>query len=555
MTRNLRHLSARLDWERNVYRRLREAGAKTGTPSDPDIEATAQESLMGSASLMGVASFYDFLKPENAGKQAYVCNGTACLVAGTQESLHRSLVDHLGADRVGHMTCLGRCHENRAFSFRGRNFSGEKANDVASIVAGDCDPARDVYATQSTLTEPILMAPDPDLDHLERLVRRVMERGGREALQEIHLSKLRGRGGAGFPAGIKWQTCRDAAGERKAVVCNADEGDPGAYSDRYLLEQRPLMVLTGMVLAGYVVGAHVGVVYLRAEYPDARTTIEHAIETLAAAGLLGDDILGSGFSFTFHLVTGAGSYICGEETALLNSIEGLRPESRVRPPYPVHDGLFGQPTVVGNVETFACVPFILDRGGQAFAAIGTDESTGPKLVSLNSVFRRPGVFEVPMGTPLNEIVQGLGGGFRKDVKALHVGGPLGGVVPVSGIDRLTLDFESFAREGCLLGHASILAIPETYPMIEYLAHLFEFTAAESCGKCYPCRLGSVRGEELLRGAIDQGRRIDRALFDDLLETLELGSLCGMGGGLPQPVKNILEHFADELAPYWTGGDA
>ncbi|MCB1235324.1 MAG: formate dehydrogenase, partial [Verrucomicrobiae bacterium] len=245
-------------------------------------------------------------------------------------------------------------------------------------------------------------------------------------------------------------------------------------------------------------------------------------------------------------------YICGEETALLASLEGARPEVRVRPPFPTVEGLFRKPTIVNNVETFANLPFIVKNGGAAYAAIGTADSTGPKLVSLDSNFKTPGCYEVAMGTPLTTVVHDLGGGFRVPVKAIQVGGPLGGIVPADRVDSLTVDFESFKNAGFLLGHAGVVAIPEAFPMIEYIEHLFAFTAAESCGKCFPCRLGSVRGQELTQRARTSDYRIDRQLLDDLLETMQATSLCALGGGVPLPIQNALQYFADELKPFFEG---
>lgn len=245
-----------------------------------------------------------------------------------------------------------------------------------------------------------------------------------------------------------------------------------------------------------------------------------------------------------------GAYICGEETALLASIEGQRPEVRIRPPYPTQQGLFNKPTVVNNVETLACIPYIIRNGGEKFASIGIGKSTGTKLVSLDGFFNNPGVYEVDMGTSLNIVINNLGGGFREKVKAMHIGGPLGGLVPVEKTAALSVDFESFNTNGFLLGHASVVCIPENFPIIKYLEHLFQFTAHESCGKCFPCRIGSTRGYEMLRKAQETDYKIDRNLLDDLVETLEVGSLCALGGGLPLPVKNALQYFDDELKPYF-----
>jgi NADH-quinone oxidoreductase subunit F len=369
-------------------------------------------------------------------------------------------------------------------------------------------------------------------------------------LKEIKSSGLRGRGGAGFPIGLKLQFCKQEENDTKFIICNADEGDPGAYSDRYLLEQKPMSVLLGMVIAGYVIGAEWGVLYIRGEYPESVEIIQQAINDLTDAGCLGSDIMGSGVNFQFKVIKAQGSYICGEETALISSIEGQRPEVRVRPPYPAQQGLFNKPTVVNNVETLAALPFIIQNGGNAYADIGTEKSKGTKLVSLDSLFNNPGIVEVEMGTPLRQVIDVSGKGFRHDVKALHIGGPLGGLVPIEKVSDLTVDFESFGSQGFLLGHASIVSIPQTMPIIKYLEHLFEFAAEESCGKCFPCRLGTKRAQEMFSKAYNGDYKIDRELFEDLLHTLETGSLCAHGGGIPLPARNAIQYFQDELKQYF-----
>jgi NADH-quinone oxidoreductase subunit F len=369
-------------------------------------------------------------------------------------------------------------------------------------------------------------------------------------LEEIKTSNVRGRGGAGFPMGLKLGFCRETENDTKFIICNADEGDPGAYSDRYLLEQQPHSVLYGMLIAGYVTHANWGVLYIRAEYPDAARIVQNEIDALRASGLIGENIDGSGFTFDFKIIRAQGSYICGEETALINSIEGQRPEVRVRPPYPAQKGLFNKPTIVNNVETLASLHFIIENGGSAWKAIGTERSSGTKLVCLDSFFNNPGIYEVEMGTPLKTIVNELGGGFKSPVKAMQIGGPLGGLVPISAIDDLTLDFESFSNNGFLLGHASVICIPETMPIIDFLEHLFDFAAYESCGKCFPCRLGTKRGHELLKKANTSDYKINQKLFEDLLNTLEQGSLCAHGGGIPLPVKNAMHYFEDEMKHYF-----
>jgi NADH-quinone oxidoreductase subunit F len=290
------------------------------------------------------------------------------------------------------------------------------------------------------------------------------------------------------------------------------------------------------------VGADTGVLYIRGEYPESILAVEKAISYLKNHNLIDD--------FKFKIIKGQGSYVCGEETALLNSIEGLRPEVRVRPPYPAQYGLFGKPTVLSNVETFANIHWILDQGGQAFASLGTPESTGTKLVSLDSYFKRPGIYEIEMGTKLAVVFEAYGQGLRSKVKAFQIGGPLGGIVPSDKVNELQLDFESLHKAGFLLGHASVVSIPEDFPMVQFMTHLLQFTAEESCGKCYPCRIGSFRGYEMLEKAQNEDYKIDRQLFDDLIETLEIGSLCALGGGVPLPIKNALQYFQPELKSYF-----
>jgi NADH-quinone oxidoreductase subunit F len=561
MSKNISSLSGRDGKELDdaLWERLQQAASKSGTPDDRDLTAIADAFLVGEAVTYGTSSFYDFLKKDNAGKKAYVCNGSACLVAGTQEKVHHELAKHFKAEEIGHMCCLGRCHENSAFNVGDLNYSGTAIDQLDALVKEVRDgrkertvPAGGKHHVGTSMAQPILTAPMPSLDAFYALWEQVLKADPVDALNEIKTATIRGRGGAGFPMGFKLQACRDAQDTtgngtpRKYIVCNADEGDPAAFSDRYLLEQRPHLVLLGMMIAGFCVGADTGVLYIRAEYPEAVDIVKQAVADIAAKGWIGTNIKGSGINFRFKVIKAAGAYVCGEETALLNSIEGKRGEVRTRPPYPAQQGLFNRPTVVNNVETLACVPWVLKHGGAAFAKLGTEKSNGSKLVCLDSGFKRPGLYEVECGTPLSTVIDTLGQGFARPTKALHIGGPLGGIMPLTKINELGIDFESFQKNGFLLGHASVLSIPADFPMVKYLEHLFEFTALESCGKCFPCRIGSTRGKELIEGARVHGRKIDRALFDDLIETMEIGSLCALGGGLPLGVRNALQYFGDEL---------
>ena len=549
MSDNLSELLGRKGLKDNLFDKLGKLAKPDGAPSDDAMAKLAEEFLIGKANAFGTASFYDFLKPENKGKKVYVCNGTACVCAGTQEKVIDTLKTKFDADEIGHMTCLGRCHENSAFHYDGKNYSGGAISNLKSITSSDTDLNQDNYKIAAGGKQ-ILTKPFTNVSDYYQPFVNALKTDSVDVLEEIKTSNVRGRGGAGFPMGLKLQFCRNVENDTKFIICNADEGDPGAYSDRYLLEHQPHSVLFGMLISGYVTHANYGILYIRAEYPESVKIVQDAIDAIKQAGLIGDNISGSGFDFQFKIIQAQGSYICGEETALINSIEGQRPEVRVRPPFPAQKGLFNKPTTVNNVETLAALHSIISNGGASWKAIGTERSSGTKLVSLDSFFNNPGMYEVEMGTPLEYVVNELGGGFKSEVKAVQIGGPLGGLVPVSKIKDLTIDFESFSKEGFLLGHASIVCVPSDYPIMKFIEHLFDFAAYESCGKCFPCRLGTKRGQELAEKALTSDYKIDKKLFTDLLTTLEQGSLCAHGGGIPLPVRNALQYFDDELRQYF-----
>lgn len=549
MSFNISALSGRKGLQDNLFEKLGKAAQETGAVSIADSERLAEEFLLGKANTYGSATFYDFTRPENKGKKVYVCEGSACMCAGTQDGLREQLKSKFKEDEIGSMYCLGRCHENNAFFYAGKNYSGNAVEELVSGTKTLSENANQDHYHVGYKGTQVLTLPFTSIEEYYSLLKTSLNKTPEVLLAELKTSGLRGRGGAGFPTAFKFESCKNTPSEIKYVVCNADEGDPGAYSDRYLLEHQPHSVLLGMMLAGYMIGASWGVLYIRGEYPESIAICEAEIKKLYDRKFLGQNILGTNFSFDFKVIHAQGAYICGEETALLSSIEGQRPEVRVRPPYPAQAGLFNKPTIVNNVETLACIPFILNQGGDAFASIGKGKSTGTKLVSLDSFFNRPGIYEVDMGTPLKSVIEELGQGFKSDIKAMHIGGPLGGLVPVSKINDLNITFESFQENGFLLGHASIVCIPQNFPLVKYLHHLFEFTAHESCGKCFPCRLGSTRGKELFDKAIHTDYKIEKSLLTDLLETMEIGSLCALGGGLPLPIKNALMYFEEELREY------
>ncbi len=536
--KNSRTLSSRKGIDDNLFENIAVLSKKDA--SEKEFHQLAKRFFLDDSVVLGTSTFYDFLKPENRNKKIHVCNGTACMVANTQSNLQHQLENHFEKDEIGHAACVGRCHGNNAVLYNDKTFSINNDDQLKKILNNIDFKQENKYAIGCN-TIPILTSAIENVDEFYALANN-FESTPEKIIEELKVSNLRGRGGAGFPFWFKLDAVFKENAEQKYIVCNADEGDPGAYSDMYLIEHQPHKLLFGMYMAGKCVGANTGVIYIRGEYPDSIRIVKEAIEEL--------NKLKSIKNFKFKIIAGQGSYVCGEETALLNSIEGLRPEVRVRPPYPAQYGLFGKPTVLSNVETFANMHWVLENSGSAYSNIGTKNSTGTKLVSLDSFFNQPGIYEIEMGTPLQTIFQDFGKGFKSEIKALQIGGPLGGIVPMHKIELLTLDFESLNSNGFLLGHASFVSIPVDFPMVKFLEHLLKFTADESCGKCYPCRIGSFRGYEMLAKAQNENYKIDRQLFDDLLETLEIGSLCALGGGVPLPVKNALHYFEAELKTYF-----
>lgn len=370
---------------------------------------------------------------------------------------------------------------------------------------------------------------------------------GADVVAAVLDSGLRGRGGAAFPAGIKWRTVRDAAGSQKYVVCNADEGDSGTFADRMLMEGDPFLLIEGMAIAGLAVGASMGYLYVRSEYPDAIVTLNLALTIAREAGYLGDDVCGSGRAFELEVRVGAGAYICGEETALLESLEGKRGVVRAKPPLPALQGLFGQPTLVHNVLTLASVPLILARGAQYYRDFGMGRSLGTMPFQLAGNIRHGGLVERAFGLTLRELVEGYGGGTAsgRPLKAAQVGGPLGAWLPPSQFDT-PLDYEAFAAVGAMLGHGGVVVADDSLDMAHMARFALQFCAEESCGKCTPCRIGSTRGVEAvdrLIAATDLGAREEQArLLTDLCDTMQYGSLCALGGMIAFPVASALKHF-------------
>ena len=368
-----------------------------------------------------------------------------------------------------------------------------------------------------------------------------------EIIQEVKTANLRGRGGAGFPTWFKWNEARKNPGEEKYIVCNADEGDPGAFMDRSILEGDPHSVLEGMIIGGYVIGAAEGIIYCRAEYPYAIIRLNIAIDQAREKGILGKNIFGSGFDFDIRIKAGAGAFVCGEETALIASLEGERGMPRLKPPFPAAKGYWQQPTNINNVETFANVPWIINHGGEAFAAIGAEKSKGTKVFALAGKVKKGGLAEVPMGTPLRDVIYGIGGGIKddKEFKAVQMGGPSGGCIPASLIDT-PVTYEDITKTGAIVGSGGMIVMNEDTCMVDMARYFLDFTQKESCGKCNYCRLGTKRMLEILtRICNGEGKDGDIELLEELGNKIKEGSMCGLGQSAPNPALTTIKYFRNE----------
>lgn len=371
---------------------------------------------------------------------------------------------------------------------------------------------------------------------------------GAEIVKTVTDSGLRGRGGAGFPTGIKWNTVLGCEADQKYIVCNADEGDSGTFSDRMVMENDPFVLIEGMTIAGVAVGATIGYIYLRSEYPHALAILNEAIEKAKAAGYLGDNILGSGHSFHLEVRRAAGAYVCGEETSLLESLEGKRGLVRFKPPLPAIEGLFGKPTIVNNVISLATIPIIMDKGGQYYADYGMGRSRGTLPIQLAGNIKHGGLVELAFGTTLRELLYDYGGGSAtgRPIRAVQVGGPLGAFLPESQFD-VPVDYEAFSKLWAVLGHGGIVAFDDSVDMAKMARYAFEFCSIESCGKCTPCRIGSTRGAEVIDKIVAGEDRVKNIqLIRDLSDTMLNGSLCALGGMTPYPVLSAMNHFPEDF---------
>ncbi|MDQ7789173.1 MAG: NADH-quinone oxidoreductase subunit NuoF [Eubacteriales bacterium] len=512
-----------------------------------------------------------------------VCGGTGCVSSGCK-SVRDTLIDEIknrGLEekvRVIVTGCLGPCNMGPIVTIYpdGTFYQRVKADDAVYIVREHLEQGRHIEGLMYRSPETgKLQDRWQDIDYFRNQKRLVLRNCGfidplsleeyiardgyaalaavleadspEKVIDEITISGLRGRGGAGFPTGLKWGFVRKAPGTPKYVVCNGDEGDPGAFMDRSVLEGDPHSVLEGMVIGAYAVGASQGYAYIRAEYPLAIKNFTYAIELARANGLLGKNILGMGFDFDVEVRVGAGAFVCGEETALLESIMGRRGEPRPRPPFPAQEGLFGKPTTINNVETWANVPLIIHRGGEYYASIGTEKSKGTKVFALAGKVNNTGLVEVPLGTTLRQVIYDIGGGVPngKALKAVQTGGPSGGAIPAKFVD-VPISYESLAELGSIMGSGGMIVLDEDSCMVDLARFFMDFVQEESCGKCTPCRIGTRRMSEILT-KMTQGRGTpeDLELLIELANVVKNSALCGLGQTAPNPVLSTTSNYRDE----------
>ena len=525
----------------------------------------------------------ELIETEDQASRSFTWNVNVCVAAGCLSSRADQALDGLrkevkakGLDkqiRVKGVGCMGLCAAGPLVEIRDGEgkaqvmYQGVQGDNAAEVVASVgkepvkslvCDTSVPFFARQTkiVLENSGLIDPERVEDYLladgyKALLKCLTEMTPAQVIEEVNKSGLRGRGGAGFPTGLKWSTVAKAQNAQKYVICNADEGDPGAFMDRSVLESDPHRILEGMAIAGYATGANHGYIYCRAEYPLAVKRLKLAIRQAERVGTLGNGIMGTRFNFTVEVRLGAGAFVCGEETALLHSIEGKRGTPRPRPPFPAMSGLWGCPTLINNVETFANIAPILRKGGAWFASIGTEKSKGTKVFALAGRVNNTGLIEVPMGMPLREIIFSLGGGIPegRKFKAVQTGGPSGGCIPEQFLD-MNVDYDSIAKVGSIMGSGGMIIMDETSCMVDVAKFFMEFCKSESCGKCVPCRVGTSHMYDILCRITDgRGSLEDVLVLEEMCDLLKSTSMCGLGQTSPNPILTTLKYFRNEYTSH------
>jgi NADH:ubiquinone oxidoreductase subunit F (NADH-binding)/(2Fe-2S) ferredoxin len=512
-----------------------------------------------------------------------VCCGASCISSGSEEVLNklteeikaRHLEDTVEVIPTG---CMGPCNQGPLVKYLPEQTIYQKVNcdNISQVVQSqlvDKKPLEDLLLFSDSRETPFVNATeDPFFKRQQKIALRncgdinpesiedYLAAGGYQALDkslfilspeeviaEVKQSRIRGRGGAGYPTGLKWETVYKYISDQKYVICNGDEGDPGAFMDRSVLEGNPHRILESMAIAGYAIGASKGFAYIRGEYPLAIKRFELAIKQATKLGLLGKNILGSAFSFEVEVRIGAGAFVCGEETALIASIEGKRGTPKPRPPFPAESGLWGKPTLINNVETYAAIPAIIMNGGEWYGETGTPKSAGTKVFALAGKINYSGLIEVPMGTTLREVVFDIGGGIQngEEFKAAQTGGPSGGCIPAAHLD-VKMDYESLVSLGSIMGSGGLIVMDKSSDMVDVARYFMEFCMDESCGKCIPCRVGTKMMHDLLQKIVDgKATRIDLDRLEELAVYVKETSLCGLGASAPNPLLSTLRHFREE----------
>ncbi len=481
-------------------------------------------------------------------KKAYLCDGTSCILSGTQELLRQQMERYIDAADIGSRCCLGRCHENAAFQYKGVNYSALSREELKDVFEGVEVKSTDDYHVEA-LGEAVLIGTPMDIQEFRTAIRQMLSRHPEQWLEEIKQSGLRDRGSESVFFWEKLKRCRQADGEVKFMICNADESTPGAFSERYLLEHQSFQVLLGMAITAYITGAHNSILYIREEYPESVAAMETAIKALKAEELIGEGILN--FDLDIQILKARGAFMCYEDTTLISNLEGRLPKAKPSSAMVEEHGLLGLPTLISRVETLACLEYILMKGGQAFASIGMPAFTGTKLVSMDSAFSRPGVYELPYGTSLKVLVEKMGEGFIKPVKALQIGGPAGGLVPIAKISDLILDADAFEAAGFKLGPACLVGIPDDFPIIDYLEHLLTFFSHETEDISKAAREKAAKGVEWLLRAKNQRMKIEREAFEELMELLVQETQCRPAREIVLPIRNALQYFEEELKAYFS----